>query len=114
MPYLTILAALEKSKNPDIVVKIRKDNVEGFLDISGAALKKAKKTLQEKEKKAQKVAEKAIADAEKNAKQAIEDAIKLEEAKKVVLVQDASLVIAKKVCNCDTLYLLSHLVNIMR
>ncbi|KAI8811237.1 hypothetical protein BJ742DRAFT_798680 [Cladochytrium replicatum] len=97
MPYKTPVRALELTKNPDaVVIHVRKALTEAFKEISGAALKKAKKTVEINVKKAQKNAERGAAEAAEAAKKAEDDAVKIEAAKSIVLKQDPSLPAAKK------------------
>lgn len=91
MPFKALLRVLEHVKGAPVNIKVRKSFEEGFVDISGAALKKVRKLYDLNLKKAQKAAEKSIADAEKNAKQAEEEAARIEESKKIVLKPDLSL-----------------------
>ncbi|KAJ3413297.1 hypothetical protein HDV05_008214 [Chytridiales sp. JEL 0842] len=92
MPFKTPLKAMESVKGNDkCPILIRKDHAEGYLPISGAALKKAKKTYEENERKKAKAEEKAKKDSEEAAKKAAETAKKLEEAKKIVLKLDDTL-----------------------
>lgn len=90
-PYQTALFALQK-KGLDINILIKKTSKdEAFKDISGAALKKAKKRVEELAKKAKKQEEQKKSDKEKSKVQLEEEQRKLEEAKKIVLDQDPSL-----------------------
>lgn len=77
-------------------ILIKKDE-EGFKDISGAALKKAKKTFAEQQRKLKKQEEQRKKQQEEQARKAEEEAKALEYAKSVVLTEDASLPAAKKV-----------------
>ncbi|KAJ3021238.1 hypothetical protein HKX48_008943 [Thoreauomyces humboldtii] len=87
-PYKTLARALERSTTSDILV--RKTTEEGFQPVAKSALKKALKLHEGVQKKLQKASQSAAADA-------AAEAAKLEEAKKVVLVQDASLPAAQKI-----------------
>ncbi|KAI9366035.1 hypothetical protein DFJ73DRAFT_806814 [Zopfochytrium polystomum] len=92
MPFRTPLRALESvNGNESVAIMVRKDHVEGFVPISGAALKKAKKGWETNEKKRVKAEEQAKKNAELAATRAAEEAKKLEEAKSVVLVNDPAL-----------------------
>lgn len=94
-PFKTVIKALEV-KGDNIKVQIKKD-AEGFKDISGAALKKAKKSLAEQQKKAKKLEEqKSKQDADLKKKQE-DEAKALEYAKSVVLTEDKSLPEAQQV-----------------
>ncbi|KAJ3294493.1 hypothetical protein HK104_003531 [Borealophlyctis nickersoniae] len=97
MPYKSPLKALEKASGGQVDIRVRKTAEEGYQPIAKAALKKAQKLYDANQKKAQKAAERAAqeaADAEKNA---AAEAAKLEEAKKIVLVNDKTLPEAKKI-----------------
>ncbi|KAF1803752.1 hypothetical protein V8B55DRAFT_1508224 [Mucor lusitanicus] len=94
-PFKTVIKALEV-KGDNIKVQIKKD-AEGFKDISGAALKKAKKSLAEQQKKAKKLEEqKSKQDADLKKKQE-DEAKALEYAKSVVLTEDKSLPEAQQI-----------------
>lgn len=95
-PYKTVVRALQV-KGDNINILIQKTPEEGYKDISGAALKKAKKRVEELAKKAKKEDEKKKAEAEKVKLQREEEERKLEEAKKIVLKQDPNLPLAIKV-----------------
>ena len=79
-------------------IHLRKTAPEPFQPISGAALKKAKKLFEASQKKSQKAAERHLKDDSDRVRAAEEDAKRLEDSKKIVLVQDLSLPKAKKVC----------------
>jgi asparaginyl-tRNA synthetase len=83
-------------KGDNIKVQIKKD-AEGYKDISGAALKKAKKTFAEQQKKAKKLEEQQKKSDDEQKKRAEEEAKALEYAKSIVLTEDASLPKAEKV-----------------
>lgn len=92
MPFRSPLRALESvNEDESVEIVIRKDHVEGYQPISGAALKKTKKTLELNEKKKAKAAETAMKAAETAAARAAEEAKKLDAAKAVVLVNDPAL-----------------------
>ena len=98
MPFRSPLRALESVNGDESVeIVIRKDHVEGYQPISGAALKKTKKTLELNEKKKAKAAETAMKVAETAAARAAEEAKKLDAAKAVVLVNDPALPAPTKV-----------------
>lgn len=65
--------------------------------VSGAAMKKTKKAFEVLQRKNAKIVEKGAVDQEAVAKAAAEEALKLEESKKIVLVQDESLATSQKV-----------------
>lgn len=94
-PFKTVLKAIEL-KGDNIKVQIKKDT-EGFKDISGAALKKAKKTFAEQQKKAKKLEEQQKKQDDEQKKKAEDEAKALEYAKSIVLTQDGSLPKAEKV-----------------
>ncbi|ORX47747.1 asparaginyl-tRNA synthetase [Hesseltinella vesiculosa] len=94
-PLKTAIKALEKfGDNAKILVK--KDD-EGFKDISGAALKKAKKGLELQQKKLKKQQEQLEKQASQDKEKAEEHAKMLERAKAVVLKEDASLPKAEQI-----------------
>ncbi|KAF7727732.1 hypothetical protein EC973_007191 [Apophysomyces ossiformis] len=94
-PLKTALKALEKF-GESIKILVKKD-AEGFKDISGAALKKAKKTLVEQQRKLKKQEEQKKKQEEELKKKAEDEAKALEQAKSIVLTEDASLPAAKKI-----------------
>ncbi|KAL1934759.1 hypothetical protein VTP01DRAFT_6941 [Rhizomucor pusillus] len=94
-PLKTALKAIEKfGETAKILVK---KDAEGFKDISGAALKKAKKSYAELQRKLKKQEEQRKKQEEEQAKKAEEEAKALEHAKSIVLTEDASLPSAKKI-----------------
>jgi asparaginyl-tRNA synthetase len=93
-PLKTVLKALE-TKGENIKVVVKKD-AEGYKDVSGAALKKAKKTLVEQQRKLKKQEEQKQKQDEELKKKAEEEAKALERAKAIVLTQDSSLPKAEK------------------
>ncbi|KAI0233961.1 asparagine--tRNA ligase [Massospora cicadina] len=95
MPYKTAARALES--NQDAAIFVKKTEQEDYAAISGAALKKAKKKVEENLKRAKKLAEQAERDAEKEKARAKELALKLMDAKNVVLEEDPSLPKAVKI-----------------
>ncbi|GAA5805408.1 hypothetical protein EDC94DRAFT_603187 [Helicostylum pulchrum] len=94
-PFKTVLKAIE-SKGENIKIQIKKD-AEGYKDISGAALKKAKKTFAEQQKKAKKIQEQQKKQDDDLKKKADDEAKAIELAKSIVLVEDASLPKAEKI-----------------
>lgn len=94
-PFKTVLKAIE-SKGDNIKIQVKKD-AEGYKDVSGAALKKAKKTLAEQQKKAKKLEEQQKKQNDELKKKAEDEAKALEHAKSIVLVEDKSLPKAEKV-----------------
>ncbi|KAI8887323.1 asparaginyl-tRNA synthetase [Backusella circina FSU 941] len=94
-PFKTVLKAIE-AKGENIKVQIKKD-AEGYKDISGAALKKAKKTFAEQQKKAKKQQEQLKKQEEDSQKKAEEEAKAIANAKSIILTQDESLPAAQKI-----------------
>lgn len=94
-PLKTILKALDKH-GEHIKIVVKKD-AEGYKAVSGAALKKAKKTLLEQHHKLKKQQELKQKQDEELKKKAEEEAKALERAKSIVLCQDTSLPKAEKV-----------------
>lgn len=94
-PFKTVLKALE-TKGENVKVVVKKD-AEGYKDVSGAALKKAKKTLVEQQRKLKKQEEQKQKQDEELKKKAEEEAKALERAKAIVLTEDSSLPKAEKV-----------------
>ena len=95
-PFKSVIKALE-AKGDSIKIQIKKD-ADGFKDISGAALKKAKKTFAEQQKKAKKIQEQQKKQDDDLKKKADDEAKAIEHAKSIVLVEDKSLPKAEKVC----------------
>lgn len=94
-PLKTALKALEKH-GESIKIVVKKDE-EGYKDISGAALKKAKKGLVELQRKLKKQEEQKKKQEEDLKKKKEEEAKALEQAKSIVLTEDTSLPKAQKV-----------------
>ncbi len=99
LPFKTAVKVLEfiNGNEENVSILVRKSMEEGFQDISGAGLKKARKVYETNQRKAAKAAERAVADAEKSEKEAADEANRIENAKSIVLTQDASLPVAQKV-----------------
>ncbi|KAG9119216.1 hypothetical protein FRC07_005848, partial [Ceratobasidium sp. 392] len=100
-PYATPVAALDGPHGADAAVFIRKAPADEYAPISGAALKRAKKGLEqlkEKAKKAEALAAKAEQDRLREEK-------KLEESKKIVIKEDTSLppAVKTKIQGCTEL-----------
>ncbi len=95
-PFATPLKALESVRGAACQIKTRKE--DGWTDISGAGLKKAKKGYEGIVKKLEKQKEFEKKHAEQLAQAALDEAKRLEEAKKVILKSDDSLPSPKKVC----------------
>ncbi|EJD08142.1 asparaginyl-tRNA synthetase [Fomitiporia mediterranea MF3/22] len=86
-PYKTLAYALFKHDSPDVQLQIRKDSETPYDKPTDSSLKKAKKNADGLRKKAAKAAEIA----EREARERAEADKRLEESKKIVLVEDASL-----------------------
>jgi asparaginyl-tRNA synthetase len=99
-PYQSAVVALTSvggNAIDNVSVMVRKVTGEEYAPISGAALKKAKKTVEINEKKAKKV-EDSKAQGEKDALEAKKkEEKKLEDSKKIVLKEDPALAVAVKV-----------------
>ncbi|EJT96961.1 asparaginyl-tRNA synthetase [Dacryopinax primogenitus] len=89
-PYATAVHAMTV-KGHDINILTRKKDAQEYQPITKSALKNVKKTVETNERKSKKAAE----EAEKNAKTAAEakarEERRIEESKKIVLVEDSSL-----------------------
>ncbi|OZJ04534.1 hypothetical protein BZG36_03993 [Bifiguratus adelaidae] len=95
-PFQTLLKAME-TFGPDAAIKVCKSGESDYQDASASALKKIKKKYEENQRKAKRLEEqRAKAEQEGQAKVEAE-AQRIEEAKKVVLTQDASLPEATKI-----------------
>jgi asparaginyl-tRNA synthetase len=92
-PYATPVTALAGPQGAEVAIFIRKAPADEYAPISGAALKRAKKGLEQQKEKAKK----AKAAAAKEAQERQREAQKLEESKKIVLKEDPSLPAAIKV-----------------
>ncbi|KAJ3252944.1 hypothetical protein HDU77_004851 [Chytriomyces hyalinus] len=97
MPFKTVLRALEATKGVGKSVVVRKDLVEGFKPVSDSGLKKGMKLYDAAVKKRAKAEEIKAKEAAEKAARAGDDEKKLAEAKKIVLVNDESLGVAKKI-----------------
>ncbi|KAB5593450.1 Asparaginyl-tRNA synthetase [Ceratobasidium theobromae] len=100
-PYATAVAALDGPHGSEVAIFVRKVPEEEYVPISGAALKRAKKSLEQQKEKAKK-AEVAAAKAEQDR---LREEKKLEESKKIVLKEDPSLppAIKTKIQGCPNL-----------
>ncbi|CEP19536.1 hypothetical protein [Parasitella parasitica] len=94
-PFKSSIKALE-AKGDNIKIQLKKD-AEGFKEISGAALKKAKKGLVEQQKKAKKLAEQQAKENADLKKKQEDEAKALEYAKSIKLTEDKSLPNAEKI-----------------
>ncbi|CAG8769340.1 3140_t:CDS:2, partial [Acaulospora morrowiae] len=88
-PYQTLICAFQK-RGENIKILIKKESDGDYNDPSGAALKKAKKRVEELAKKAKKLEEQKRLETEK-------ERLLLEEAKKIVLEKDPNLSQAVKI-----------------
>lgn len=95
-PFANALRALEFVKGGAVTILYRKDANSVYANISGAALKKAKKGYELALKKAQKAQEREALLASEAAKKADDERKRLEDAKKVLIVHDKSLPSPKK------------------
>lgn len=95
-PLLTAVAALTQG-GPQASILIRKKAEEEYAALGISALKKAKKTIEINEKKAQKAREAETKAAALDSEKAAKDANRLEESKKIVLTEDTSLPSTTKV-----------------
>ncbi|KAI8646185.1 hypothetical protein BD408DRAFT_410822 [Parasitella parasitica] len=94
-PFKSTIKALE-AKGDNIKIQIKKD-AEGYKDVSGAALKKAKKSLAEQQKKAKKFEEQKLKQSADLQKKKEDENKALEYAKSIVLTEDKSLPEAQKI-----------------
>lgn len=95
-PFQTTVAALTASGVQSAVL-FRKTPNESYEPLGTSALKKAKKTVELNEKKAQKAGEQKAKLDKEDADRKAKEAKRLEESKNVVLTEDASLPKATKV-----------------
>ncbi|KAG9081409.1 hypothetical protein FS749_007680 [Ceratobasidium sp. UAMH 11750] len=86
-PYATPITALGGPHGVEVAIFIRKSPADEYAPISGAALKRAKKGLEQLKEKAKK-ADAAAAKAEQDR---LREEKKLEESKKIVIKEDTSL-----------------------
>ncbi|CAE6425988.1 unnamed protein product [Rhizoctonia solani] len=100
-PYATPVTALAGPQGAEVAIFIRKAPADEYAPISGAALKRAKKGLEQQKEKAKK----AEAAAAKESQERQREAQKLEESKKIVLKEDPSLpaAIKTKIQGCSEL-----------
>ncbi|KAG8709948.1 hypothetical protein FRC11_005023 [Ceratobasidium sp. 423] len=104
-PYATPVAALGGPQGTEVAIFIRKGPADEYAPISGAALKRAKKGLEQQKEKAKK----AEAAAAKEAQERLREAQKLEDSKKIVLTEDPSLPASIKETEGSVLYDNRHL-----
>lgn len=106
LPYQTPAhALLRHGPAPPLEILVRKAAGEPYQPISGAGLKKAKKTVEGIEKKKKKEEELAARDAQAKKDQAEKLAAKIEASKKIVLKEDETLPKATRVrygAQCDS------------
>lgn len=95
-PLLTAVTALTKGA-PQASILFRKKVAEEYAALGTSALKKARKTIEINEKKAQKAREAEAKSATLDQEKATKDANRLEDSKKIVLTEDTSLPPATKV-----------------
>lgn len=98
-PYQTLAFAL--FTHPEAKLAVRKDAGGAYEEPTQSALKKAKKGADGLEKKRKKAEELAAREASERAAERERREKVLEESKKIVLVEDASLPKAKKVRSCN-------------
>ncbi|KAJ1996922.1 asparagine--tRNA ligase, partial [Coemansia thaxteri] len=102
-PYLTALAAvavvasMPEEKQATFKIAVKKAGDEEYSEITASALKKAKKAHEIMAKKAKKQAEQSAKDKEQIEAKEAEEQRRLEESKKIVLVEDSSLPAAKQI-----------------
>ena len=99
MPFQSLAKAVTfvKGDVDSYTILSRKAILDPYVDVAKSALKKAKKTYEISVRKAEKDADRAEQDKAEAAKRAVAEQAKLDEARKVVLKQDSSLVPAKKI-----------------
>ncbi|RKP24484.1 hypothetical protein SYNPS1DRAFT_23439 [Syncephalis pseudoplumigaleata] len=98
-PFKTAVHALQQTEAVQIMVHKAASDSEpaGYAPISGAALKKAKKRVDELLRKQKKQEQQRQEQAAKEEQRRVEEERRLEEAKLIVLTEDASLPRAKTV-----------------
>ncbi|OLL23270.1 putative asparagine--tRNA ligase, cytoplasmic [Neolecta irregularis DAH-3] len=95
-PYQSASKVIE-IHGDDVKIQIKRAGEVDFIEITASALKKAKKTADGNLKKARKAEEKRITDEGKTANAQVDELRRLEDAKRIVIVQDSSLPAAKKI-----------------
>lgn len=95
-PFLTAVAALTAG-GPQSSILFRKKASDEYGPLGTSALKKAKKTLEINERKAQKAREAESKASHLDAERAAREAKRLEDSRKIILTEDASLPPATKV-----------------
>ncbi|KAJ2104409.1 asparagine--tRNA ligase [Coemansia sp. S100] len=102
-PYQTSVAAvavivsMPEEKQASFKIAVKKAGEAEYVEITASALKKARKSHEIAAKKAKKQAEQSSKDKEQNEAKEAEEQRRLDESKKVVLVEDASLVVAQQI-----------------
>ncbi|ORX68046.1 asparaginyl-tRNA synthetase [Linderina pennispora] len=91
------IAGMPAEKQASFKVQVKKAGSDEYAEITASALKKAKKTHDLNIKKAKKQAEQAAKESEQAAAKQAEEQRKLDESKKIVLTEDASLPAAKQI-----------------
>jgi asparaginyl-tRNA synthetase len=98
MPYNSLLKAVESNSGvKEITIMMRKTLLETYQVAAKAAIKKANNKYEDNLKKAEKAKERSAKDAEEDKKRAAITLLRIEESKTVVISQDSSLPVAKKV-----------------
>ncbi|CAG8529950.1 4346_t:CDS:2 [Diversispora eburnea] len=95
-PYKTVVYALQVNES-NIKILTKKSSTDGYTDISGAALKKAKKRVEELSKKAKKAEQQKKSEKEKEMQFLEDEKKKIEDAKLIVLEQNPTLQQATKI-----------------
>ena len=98
-PFLTAVAALAAG-GPQSSILFRKKSSDEYSPLGTSALKKAKKTVEINEKKAQKAREAGLRAAQLDSEKAAMETRRLDDSKKIILIEDASLPPATKVRLC--------------
>ncbi|KAJ2260157.1 asparagine--tRNA ligase [Coemansia sp. RSA 376] len=102
-PYQTSVAAvavivsMPEEKQASFKIAVKKAGEAEYVEITASALKKARKSHEIAAKKAKKQAEQSSKDKEQNEAKEAEEQRRLDESKKVVLVEDASLAVAQQI-----------------
>ncbi|KAJ2816125.1 asparagine--tRNA ligase, partial [Coemansia sp. 'formosensis'] len=94
---VTLIASMPEEKQPTFKIVVKKTSDAEYIEITASALKKARKSHEIATKKAKKQAEQSSKDKEQNEAREAEEQRRLEESKKVVLVEDAALAAAQQI-----------------
>ncbi|KAH6565727.1 hypothetical protein BASA50_001527 [Batrachochytrium salamandrivorans] len=97
MPFKTLIKAFEVAGTENASFFSRKVISDGYQPTAKAAIKKVMKLHLGNVKKAQKAAQRAVSDAQEALNNAAAEAVELEESRKIVLEEDKSLPVAKKI-----------------